>query len=42
MRGGRDRRHCYRPDVDSGARVNVTPRAEKKLLPRVVLKRLGG
>jgi hypothetical protein len=31
-----------RPNVDCGVRVNIAPRVEARLLPRVVLKRLGG
>jgi hypothetical protein len=42
VRGGRDVGHGYQPDVDFGVRVNITPLVEKRLLPRVVLKRLGG
>jgi hypothetical protein len=41
VRGGQDLGHGYRPDVDYGARVNITPLVEKKLLPKVILKRLG-
>ena len=42
VRGGRDVGHGYGPDLDYGVRVNITPLVEKRLLPRVVLKRLGG
>ena len=42
MRGGQDAGHGYRPDVDYGVRVNITPLVEKKLLPKGILKRLGG
>ncbi len=42
VRGGKDAGHGYRPDIDHGVRVNITPLVEQKLLPRVVLKRLGG
>jgi hypothetical protein len=42
VRGGRDVGHGYRPDVDHGVKVNIKPLAEAKLLPRVVLKKLGG
>jgi len=42
VRGGRDLGHGYRPDIDLGVRVNITPLVEERLLPRVVLARLGG
>lgn len=42
VRGGQDLGHGYQPDVDFGVRVNITPLVEKKLLPRTVLKKLGG
>lgn len=42
VRGGQDLGHGYRPDVDFGVRVNIAPLVEKKLLPKVILKRLGG
>lgn len=42
VRGGRDVGHGYQPDIDFGVRVNITPLVEKRLLPRVVLTRLGG
>jgi hypothetical protein len=42
VRGGRDVGHGYQPDIDFGVRANITPLVEKRLLPRVVLKRLGG
>src|SRR5581483_10659030 len=42
VRGGQDIGHGYRPDVDFGVRVNIKPLAEKRLLPRAVLQRLGG
>jgi hypothetical protein len=42
VRGGRDVGHGYRPDIDLGVRVNITPLVERRLFPRVVLKRLGG
>jgi hypothetical protein len=42
VRGGQDAGHGYKPDVDHGVRVNITPLAERKLLPRVVLSKLGG
>ncbi len=41
VRGGQDMGHGYRPDVDYGVRVNITPVVEQKLLPKSVLKRLG-
>ena len=34
--------HGYQPDIDYGVRVNITPLAQARLLPRVVLKKLGG
>jgi hypothetical protein len=42
VRGGQDVGHGYRPDIDFGVRVNITPLVEQRLLPKVVLKRLGG
>lgn len=42
VRGGQNVGHGYRPDVDFGVRVNIKPLAEKRLLPRIVLKKLGG
>jgi Eco57I restriction-modification methylase len=42
VRGGQDVGHGYQPNIDCGVRVNIAPLVEKKLLPRVVLKRLGG
>jgi hypothetical protein len=42
VRGGRDVGHGYEPAVDHGVKVNIKPLAEAKLLPRVVLKKLGG
>ena len=42
VRGGQDLGHGYQPDVDFGVRVNITPLVDKKLLPRIVLKKLGG
>ena len=42
VRGGQDLGHGYQPDVDFGVRVNIIPLVEKRLLPRVVLKKLGG
>jgi hypothetical protein len=42
VRGGQDIGHGYQPNIDFGVRVNITPLAEAKLLPRLLLKRLGG
>lgn len=42
VRGGQDVGHGWRPDVDHGVKVNITPLVEARLLPRVVLKKLGG
>lgn len=42
VRGGQDLGHGWCPAVDHGVKVNLTPLAEAKLLPRVVLKKLGG
>ncbi|MBI3303497.1 MAG: hypothetical protein HYZ72_15645, partial [Deltaproteobacteria bacterium] len=42
VRGGQDLGHGYQPDIDYGVRVNITPLVEAKLLPKLVLKRLGG
>jgi hypothetical protein len=42
VRGGQDIGHGYQPDVDYGVRVNIRPLIEKKLLPKVILRRLGG
>ncbi|MHB1046355.1 MAG: BREX-1 system adenine-specific DNA-methyltransferase PglX [Thermoanaerobaculia bacterium] len=42
VRGGQDLDHGYQPDVELGVRVNITPLAEKRLLPKIVLKKLGG
>lgn len=42
VRGGRDLGHGYQPAIDYGVRVNIAPLAEARLLPRIVLKRLGG
>ncbi len=42
VRGGQDAGHGYRPDVDYGVKVNITPLAEARLLPKSTLKKLGG
>lgn len=42
VHGGQDLGHGYQPDIDYGVRVNITSLVEAKLLPKVVLKRLGG
>jgi hypothetical protein len=42
VRGGQDLGHGYKPDVDYGVRVNITPLVEKRLLPKLALKKLGG
>ncbi len=42
VRGGQDLGHGYRPDVDYGVRVNITPLVEKRLLPKLLVKKLGG
>jgi hypothetical protein len=42
VRGGQDLGHGYRPDVDYGVRVNIAPLVEKKLLPKLAIKKLGG
>lgn len=42
VRGGRDLGHGYKPDVDLGVRVNIAPLVKARLIPRVVLARLGG
>jgi hypothetical protein len=42
VRGGQDLGHGYKPDVDYGVRVNIAPLIEKRLLPKLVLKKLGG
>lgn len=42
VRGGQDLGHGYQPDIDYGVRVNITPLVEAKVLPKIVLKRLGG
>jgi len=42
VRGGQDLGHGYQPDIDYGVRVNITPLVEAKLLPKTILKRLGG
>jgi hypothetical protein len=42
VRGGQDIGYGWRPDVDHGVKVNIAPLVEARLLPRVVLKKLGG
>jgi hypothetical protein len=42
VRGGRDLGHGYKPNVDYGVRVNIAPLVKARLIPRVVLSRLGG
>jgi hypothetical protein len=42
VRGGQDLGHGYQPQVDYGVRVNIAPLVEKRLLPKVALKKLGG
>ena len=42
VRGGREHGHGYQPNIDHGVKVNITPLVEARLLPRVVLARLGG
>ena len=40
--GGQDLSHGYKPDIDFGVRVNLTPLARKGLLPKMAIKKLGG